>query len=147
MSCSRSRAFRSTTLPRPAPHTLADELLRPSDVYATALGALGRAVDVRGLAHITGGGLPGNLSRILPGHCDAAVRRDSWEVPRIFGEIQRIGNVTDDEMARVFNLGIGMVAVVPPGDVLRAQDVLRSHGVASIEIGEVVTGEGDVRLT
>jgi phosphoribosylformylglycinamidine cyclo-ligase len=130
-----------------AHHTLADELLRPSDVYAAALGALGRGVDVRGLAHITGGGLPGNLSRVLPRHCDAVVRRDTWEVPRIFGEIQRLGNVADDEMARVFNLGVGMVAVVPPDDVLRAQDVLRSHGVASVEIGQVVEGEGDVRLT
>jgi phosphoribosylformylglycinamidine cyclo-ligase len=129
-----------------AHHTLADELLQPSDVYAAALGALGRGVDVRGLAHITGGGLPGNLSRILPRHCDAVVRRGTWEVPRIFDEIQRLGDVSDDEMARVFNLGVGMVAVVPPADVLRAQDVLRSHGVASVEIGEIVSGEGDVDL-
>ncbi|MCU1449551.1 MAG: phosphoribosylformylglycinamidine cyclo-ligase [Acidimicrobiales bacterium] len=129
-----------------AHHTLADELLQPSDVYASALAALGRDVDVRGLAHITGGGLPGNLARILPRHCDAVVRRGTWEVPRIFDEIQRLGDVSDDEMARVFNLGVGMVAVVPPDDVLRAQDVLRSHGVASVEIGEIVSGEGDVTL-
>jgi phosphoribosylformylglycinamidine cyclo-ligase len=130
-----------------AHHSLADELLRPSDVYALALVALADAVDVHGLAHITGGGLPGNLPRVLPRHCDAVVRRDAWEVPRIFTEIQRLGDVSDDEMARVFNLGIGMVAVVPPPDVLRAHDVLRSHGVASVEIGEIVEGEGDVRLT
>jgi phosphoribosylformylglycinamidine cyclo-ligase len=129
-----------------AHHTLADELLRPSDVYAGALAALGKSVDVRGLAHITGGGLPGNLGRVLPSGIDAVVQRSAWEVPRIFTEIQRLGEVDDDEMARVFNLGIGMVAVVPPDDVLRAHDVLRSHGVASVEIGEAVPGEGAVRL-
>ncbi|MBV8296782.1 MAG: phosphoribosylformylglycinamidine cyclo-ligase [Acidimicrobiia bacterium] len=129
-----------------AHHSLADELLRPSDVYAAALTALGRAVEVRGLAHVTGGGLPGNLSRVLPAECDAVVQRGTWEVPRIFDEIQRLGDVSDAEMARVFNLGIGMVAVVAPGDVLRTHDVLRSHGVASVGIGEVVAGEGRARL-
>ena len=132
---------------RGAHHSLAEELLRPSDIYAAALAVLGREVDVRGLAHVTGGGLPGNLSRVLPSTCDAVVRREAWEVPRIFGEIQRLGDVTDDEMARVFNLGIGMVVAVPPGDVPRTHDALRSHGVASVEIGEVVPGEGAVHLT
>ena len=130
-----------------AHHSLADELLKPSDIYAPALAVLGREVDVRGLAHITGGGLGGNLSRVLPGTCDAVVRPGSWEVPRIFGEIQRLGEITDEEMARVFNLGIGMVAVVAPDHVMRAHDVLRSHGVASVEIGEVVSGEGAVHLS
>ena len=88
---------------------------------------------MRGLAHVTGGGLPGNLSRVLPSTCDAVVHREAW--------------VTDEEMTRVFNLGIGMVAVVAPADVPRAHDALRSHGVASVEIGEVVPGEGAVHLT
>jgi phosphoribosylformylglycinamidine cyclo-ligase len=130
-----------------AHHSLADELLMPSDIYAGALAVLGREVDVRGLAHVTGGGLAANLSRVMPRTCDAVVRRGSWEVPRIFGEIQRLGDVSDDEMARVFNLGIGMVAAVPSDDVLRTHDVLRSHGVSSVEIGEVVPGEGAVHLT
>jgi phosphoribosylformylglycinamidine cyclo-ligase len=130
-----------------AHHSLADELLKPSDVYAAALAVLGREVDVHGLAHVTGGGLPGNVSRVLPDSCDAVIRRGAWEVPHIFGEIQRLGDVRDEEMAHVFNLGIGMVAVVAPGDVMRAIDILRSHGVASVEIGEVVPGEGAVRLS
>jgi phosphoribosylformylglycinamidine cyclo-ligase len=129
-----------------AHHSLADELLRPSDVYAGALVALGRTVPVRGLAHITGGGLPGNLARILPRQCAAALRGSAWEWPRIFTEIQRLGDVSDEEMAKVFNLGIGMVAVVRPVDAQRTHDVLRSHGVASIDIGEIVPGEGDVRF-
>ena len=130
-----------------AHHSLADELLKPSDIYAPALVVLGHEVDVRGLAHITGGGLGGNLARVLPGTCDVVVRQGAWEVPRIFGEIQRLGDITDEEMARVFNLGIGMVAVVAPDHVMRAHDVLRSHGVASVEIGEVVPGEGAVHLS
>src|SRR5439155_5626887 len=105
------------------------------------------AVDVRALAHITGGGLPNNLARVLPATCDAVVRRGSWEVPAIFHEIQRLGDISDDEMARVFNLGVGMVAVVPPDDVFRTHDVLRSHGVGSAEIGEIVPGHGQVVVT
>jgi phosphoribosylformylglycinamidine cyclo-ligase len=130
-----------------AHHSTAEELLRPSVIYAPALVGLCRAIDVVALAHITGGGLPGNLSRVLPRHCDAVVRRDAWEVPRIFSEIQRLGDVTDEEMAKVFNLGIGMVAVVSPGDVFRALDLLRGAGFESVEIGEVVAGAGQVRLT
>ena len=129
-----------------AHHSLAEELLRPSVIYAPALNALCRAVRVSGLAHVTGGGLPGNLGRILPPTCDAVVERGSWEVPEIFAEIQRLGEVSDEEMARVFNLGIGMVAVIPADDVFRAHDVLRSHGIESADIGEVVAGEGAVRL-
>ena len=98
-----------------APHTLADELLLPSVVYAPAvlavLGALGPG-DVHAAAHVTGGGLPGNLGRVVPDGADAVVDRGAWEEPRIFDEIRRLGDVDDGEMARVFNLGIGMVLVV-----------------------------------
>src|SRR5881397_3671008 len=77
-------------------HTLADELLHPSVVYAPALNALRRTITVHAAAHVTGGGIPGNLARVLPRHCDARVRRDAWEVPPIFGEIQRLGEVDDE---------------------------------------------------
>ena len=126
--------------------TLADELLRPSVIYASAVVALCRSVDVRAVAHVTGGGLAANLSRVLPRSCTAVVRRDSWSVPEIFREIQRLGRVDDEEMARVFNLGIGMVVVVPGEEVFRAHDVLRSAGVESVDIGEVKSGEGEVHL-
>jgi phosphoribosylformylglycinamidine cyclo-ligase len=129
-----------------AHHTLADELLLPSVVYAPAVNALQRAVEVRAVAHITGGGIAGNLSRVLPPDCDAVVRRGEWEPPRIFGEIQRLGEIADDEMERVFNLGVGMIAVVPPADANKAQDVLRTHGHKAVRVGEVVPGQGDVRL-
>jgi phosphoribosylformylglycinamidine cyclo-ligase len=122
--------------------SLADELLRPSVIYSPRLAALRRAVAVHGLAHITGGGLPGNVRRVLPSWCDAVVRRRSWPVPRIFDEVQRRGEVASQEMARVFNLGIGMVAVIAPGEVDAALDVL---GEAYV-IGEIVPGRGAVQV-
>jgi phosphoribosylformylglycinamidine cyclo-ligase len=130
-----------------AHHSLAEELLKPSVVYAPAIAALGRAVDLRGVAHITGGGIPGNLNRVLPSRVDAVVDRSSWEPPRVFGELQRLGDVSDDEMSKVFNLGIGMIAVVPEDDAYRALDVLRANGQRAMRIGTVVDGTGKVQLT
>ena len=129
-----------------AHHSLADELLKPSVVYAPAIAALTRAVDVRGIAHITGGGIPGNLNRVLPPKVDAVVERGSWESPRIFGELQRLGEVSDAEMAKVFNLGIGMIVVVPEAEVYKALDVLRSHDQRATVVGSVTAGHGDVQL-
>jgi phosphoribosylformylglycinamidine cyclo-ligase len=130
-----------------ARHSLADELLEPSVIYAPAVAALLRAVDVRAIAHITGGGIPGNLVRVLPANCDAIVRRRSWEAPRIFTEIQQLGRVDDDEMARVFNLGIGMIIAVPKADAFRALDLLRGHGHrGAVELGSIEPGHGNVKL-
>ena len=129
-----------------AERTLADELLEPSVIYAPSVVSLLRAVDVRAVAHVTGGGLAGNLSRVLPGGVDAVVHRGTWEVPRIFGEIARLGPVADEEMDRVFNLGIGMVVGVPPADASSAIEVLRAAGHGAVEIGEVVPGSGEVTL-
>jgi phosphoribosylformylglycinamidine cyclo-ligase len=108
--------------------------------------ALERVVDVHAVAHITGGGIPANLARTLPGDADAVVDRSSWEPPRIFDEIKRLGDIDDEEMAKVFNLGIGMVVVVPADDALRAIDVLRAQGHAARQIGVVEQGAGHVRL-
>jgi len=138
-----------------APHSLADELLRPSVVYAPAvLGAVRAAGQesrapggVHACAHVTGGGLPGNVARILPPNADARIDPRAWEAPRIFGEIARIGGVEAAEMARVFNLGLGMVLVVAPSAVEAA---LASLSAAlpppsrPLVIGEVVAGSGSV---
>jgi len=127
--------------------TLAEELLEPSVIYAPAIGALLRAVDVRAVAHITGGGIVGNVARVLPREFDAVIDRRTWEPPRIFGEIQRLGGVADDEMARVFNMGLGMVVVVPRGDLFKALDVLRERGHrGAAQVGEIVAGRGSVHL-
>ncbi len=127
-----------------AHHSLADELLAPSVIFAPAVTSLHREVEVRGVAHITGGGLPGNLARVLPKRTDAVIDRTAWEQPRIFSEIQRLGDVSDDEMARVFNLGIGMVVVVPARQVERSLDLLRDGGHRASVIGEVIEGHGSV---
>jgi phosphoribosylformylglycinamidine cyclo-ligase len=127
-----------------ARHSLADELLEPSVIYAPAILALLQAADVRAVAHITGGGIAGNLARVLPPSCDAVLARRSWETPPIFGEIQRLGEISDDEMGRVFNLGLGMVVAVPPDDVFRALDLLRSKGHRAAQVGEVTAGSGSV---
>ena len=126
-------------------HTVADELLRPSVVYAPAVARLLGDVDVRAVAHITGGGIVGNLPRVLPVGVDAELERSAWEVPRVFAEIQRLGDVSDDEMARVFNLGLGMVVAVPPDDAGRALGVLRDAGHAATEVGRLVPGAGEGR--
>jgi phosphoribosylformylglycinamidine cyclo-ligase len=124
-----------------------DELLVPSVIYAPAVRALLDTVEVHAVAHITGGGVPGNLNRVLGGRNDAVVDPGSWEWPRIFSELQRIGSVSDEEMRKVFNLGIGMVVVVPADAAHRAIDVLRTAGHRARTIGEVTTGQGRVRYT
>ncbi len=128
-----------------AHHTLADELLAPSVIYSPAIAALLRTVDVRAIAHITGGGIPGNLNRVLTPKLDAVVDRSTWEPPRVFTEIQRIGGVDDDEMAKVFNMGVGMVVVVPDRDVHTTLDVLRTAGHRATQIGVIEPGDGAVR--
>ena len=129
-----------------ARHSLADELLAPSVVYAPVMLELASKVPVHAFAHVTGGGIPGNLVRVLPDHCDAAVWRGRWEEPRIFAEIQRAGAVPDDEMANVCNLGLGMLAVVP-GDVADVSlDVVRAAGHDAWTVGEIVEGHRRVRL-
>jgi phosphoribosylformylglycinamidine cyclo-ligase len=126
-------------------HTVADELLRPSVIYAPAVRRLLGDVDVRAVAHITGGGIVGNLPRVLPPGVDAHLERAAWEVPRVFSEVQRRGGISDDEMARVFNLGLGMVVVVPAGDAGRALSVLRGAGTAAVEVGRLASVDGDGR--
>lgn len=133
-----------------AARSLADELLEPAIVYAPAVLAALRASPsgVHACAHVTGGGIPGNLSRVLPPGVDARLDRSAWEEPRVFTEVARLGSVSADEMARVFNLGIGMVLVVAPSDLDTVLDALRAvHEVPrALVVGEVVAGSGVVRL-
>lgn len=128
-----------------AHHSLGDELLAPSVIYAPAIRELLKVVDVHGIAHITGGGITGNLPRALGRGNDAEVDRSTWEIPPIFGEIQRGGNVSTEEMYRTFNMGLGMVVAVPGEDAHRTLDVLRTSGHRAAEIGEVTKGHGEVR--
>jgi phosphoribosylformylglycinamidine cyclo-ligase len=130
-----------------AHRTLGEELLLPSVIYAPAMRRLAEQVSVHAFAHVTGGGLPDNIARVLPDECDAVVRRGRWPEPRIFSEIQAAGAVVDDEMEHVFNLGIGMVAVVAGADTQPAIDALAADGHDAYVIGEITDGHGRVVVT
>lgn len=119
---------------------LGRELLKVHPNYQPLMATL-PAGSLHGAAHITGGGMVDNLPRVLPENCRAAIRRDAWKVPEIFQLIQKGGNIPDDEMYQVFNMGIGMVLVVPRP---HAADVLKP--TKGISIGEIVEGPGDVVL-
>ena len=129
-----------------AASSLADELLRPSVIYAPALAAIRSGVDVHAFAHITGGGLVGNLNRVLPPDADARVARSRWREPEIFGEVQRAGDVTDDEMESVFNLGIGMGVIVPAEAATRTVELANTAGHDAWVIGDVGPGTGTVKI-
>ena len=126
--------------------TVADVLLEPSVIYTPAVLAVAQAFDVRAVAHITGGGLPGNLNRVLPKNADAQIDTSTWGVPPIFTELQRLGNVATNEMFRTFNMGVGMTLVVPPVEVDSVCDLLLEHGHPAVQIGEITDGTGTVHL-
>ena len=118
--------------------TLGEELLTPTRIYSEIILMLIRDLPIHGLAHITGGGISENVVRILPRSCRVLIRKGSWSVPPIFEFLQEAGNVSDEEMMRTFNNGIGMIAVVPEQAV---QDVLERLNGAEIQaflMGEVV---------
>jgi len=125
--------------------TLADALLAPHRSYLNLLIDLIEAPDapVKALAHLTGGGFIENIPRILPRHLSALIQRDRWPVPPLYGLIQLRGRVPEEEMYRVFNMGIGMIAVVAPHQVERVQQAV---GEQSWVVGELVAGEGEVVL-
>jgi phosphoribosylformylglycinamidine cyclo-ligase len=124
--------------------TVADELLRPSVIYAPAvLAARAASSDaVHACAHVTGGGLVGNVPRALPSGLGAVLRRSAWEEPRIFEEIRRLGGVDEDEMDRVFNRGIGMALMVDASGVDAVLSALAGAGMPSAVIGQVTAGSG-----
>ena len=116
---------------------MADSLMEPTRIYAKPLLKLMAALPVKGLAHITGGGLTGNVPRMLPQGTRAAIRAKSWPRPELFGWLQREGNVAEDEMHHVFNCGIGMVIALSRGDAEQAAELLRAEGELVHEIGEI----------
>ena len=101
---------------------------------------------LHGLAHITGGGIPGNLVRILPPGCEAVVDPASWDPPPLFTTLQRAGGISTEEMRDVFNLGVGLIAVLPPPSVAAAQAAAAADGVATWTMGEIRPGPQAVRF-
>jgi phosphoribosylformylglycinamidine cyclo-ligase len=126
---------------------LLDQLLEPTRIYVKDVQALMDAVDVKGMAHITGSGIPGNLPRCLPEGTRAVLEESSWRLPPIFELIQSRGNVARDEMYATFNMGLGLIAVVASPDVPAARRALQSRQVDAWEVGRIEKGEGEPTAT
>ncbi|PKY11144.1 phosphoribosylformylglycinamidine cyclo-ligase [Acidithiobacillus marinus] len=122
---------------------LVDLLLRPTRIYVRAIQNLRQVVPVHALAHITGGGLTENLPRSLPAHLSAHIDPKSWLIPALFGWLQEQGQVTTEEMRRVFNLGIGMVAIVPWESRQSALESLAASGEQGFIIGQLAPRQKD----
>jgi phosphoribosylformylglycinamidine cyclo-ligase len=101
---------------------------------------------MHGMAHITGGGIAGNLVRILPQDCMATVDPDTWELPPLFSTLQQAGQISTQEMRDVFNLGVGLVAVLPPDAIGAAQTAASAAGVTTWVMGEIQRGSRSVRF-
>jgi phosphoribosylformylglycinamidine cyclo-ligase len=125
---------------------LGEELLTPTRIYARDCLALAEGCDVHALAHVTGGGLASNLARVLPRHADAVLDRATWSPQPVFGLLAERGGIAGEEMERVFNMGVGMVAVVGAHDVETALDLLASRDVPAWLAGEITAGTGAARL-
>ncbi|WBB73510.1 phosphoribosylformylglycinamidine cyclo-ligase [Micromonospora sp. WMMD1128] len=126
--------------------TLGEELLTPTKIYAKDCLKLIAEAEVRALAHVTGGGIPGNLVRILPEHVDAVVNRSTWKPQPIFDLIQTKGRIEDPEMEATFNMGVGMFAIVSAEDADRALATLTGRGVDAWQAGEIIEGSGNVQM-
>ncbi|WP_084965145.1 phosphoribosylformylglycinamidine cyclo-ligase [Thermoactinospora rubra] len=124
---------------------LGEELLEPTRIYSRDCLELARSVEVHAFAHITGGGLCGNLARSLPPTLDALLDRSSWTPPPIFPVLAEIGKIPQDSMDRTFNLGVGMAAIVTPEAADPALRLLAARGLDAWVLGEVVAGSGEAR--
>jgi len=121
---------------------IADALMEPTRIYVKPMLKLLAAAPVKGLAHITGGGLPGNVPRMLPKGTRAVIRKSAWPRPQLFNYLQKAGGVAEDEMLRVFNCGIGLAAALAPEHVKLATMLLQREGELVYEIGKVEACDG-----
>ena len=120
--------------------TIGEEMLAPTRIYVKTVLDLLKKFDLRGIAHITGGGITENVPRILPQGMAVRIKRVSWRVPPVFTLIQKIGRVSEDEMFRTFNMGLGMILVVPPAQVNDCLACLSEKGEEAYLVGEVIAG-------
>ncbi len=126
---------------------LGDELLKPTRIYVKAFMALINTIKVKGMAHITGGGIPENLPRILPKGMSAVIQSGSWPIPRIFALIRRLGKVPEDDMKRTFNMGVGYVMVVSKRKAGDAVSMLNQSGYQAFIIGKIERGGKGVQYS
>ncbi len=127
--------------------TLGEELLEPTRIYVQPVLTLLSAYNIRGISHITGGGLTDNIPRILPDTCQAVIEKGSWDIPPIFTFLEEKGGISEKEMLRTFNNGIGMVLVIPQEEVIDVNSRLQQLQLASYTIGEIVARkEGEAEI-
>jgi len=125
---------------------LGDVLLRPTIIYSPLIEALTKRLRIKGMAHITGGGIPGNLCRILPPRINAMINSETWPRPPIFDLIQETGSVPWDDMFNTFNMGIGLILTVDPKEEKDTHRICRRFHLDSFVIGEAIPGNGSVCL-
>ena len=126
--------------------TLAESVMAPTRIYVKPMLSVLAALPVKGMAHITGGGLRENIPRVLPKTVKAVIEQSSWQRPKIFQWLQSEGGVAEDEMHRVFNCGIGMAVIVARENVSQALRLLRAAGEEAVEIGHIeARGEGEAQ--
>ena len=123
----------------------AERLLAPTRIYVKPILALMNEMSVKGLAHITGGGITENIPRVLPKNLDAEIDTTTWQQGPVFDFLQEHGNIETAEMRRTFNCGVGMIVVVQANDAARAIDLLAKNGESAWQIGRIVTGKQEVR--
>ncbi len=123
-----------------------DVLLEPTRIYVKSILALIDNVAVKGLSHITGGGISDNLPRMLPDAVHATIDLSSWQPSPVFAWLARHGRIADEEMRRTFNCGVGMIIAVDNDDLARTLAILEEHGETAWHIGQVASGAGPVRF-
>lgn len=113
-------------------------IMTPTQIYVKPILEILQLVNIKGMAHITGGGLLENIPRVLPAHVQAVLHRDAWQMPQLFQWLAHAGKVSDQEMYRVFNCGIGLILVVSAADVERVVRLLQGHAITAFPVGEIV---------
>ncbi len=129
--------------------SLAELLLEPTRLYAPLIKDIieDNKINLKGIANITGGGFYDNISRIIPDNVDAAIQKDRWDIPPVFNYIRRLGNIAEEEMFHVFNMGIGMVLIISPDSLGNIKRSVGKKGEDIILLGEVSSGKGTVRIS
>ena len=126
--------------------TLGEELIKPTKIYVKPVLSLMKAVEVKAVSHITGGGFIENVPRMLPENLHAEIEKDSYPVLPIFSLMKKIGDIPDRDMYNTFNMGIGMIIAVSPENAEKAVEALKSEGEDAYIIGKVKAGGGDVEI-
>lgn len=125
---------------------LAEAVLAPTKIYVRSVLSLMKEVDVHALAHITGGGIPGNLNRVLPENCHAVVQESAWQWPELFTWLMETANIEKHEMYRTFNCGVGMILVMDANDADKAIEHLNAAGENAFVLGEIKDGASDQQV-